>query len=258
MTFEIAKSIGDATSAVRRAPLAAWVPTLAVVSVPAIVIPAILVARIAYHFRHPEALAEDYLTISRAISDPVIGEPFAVAVTIAAVLLWGVFHYVLRMAILQRPPLTGWRVWAARIALVGGSIAITGSCIGMVVLSHYRLDDGDADRDLHMFGSYLFFVSQSAAIFFLALFHRVVAAARTAGATRLFFSDLWRARIGFTLVAAAVAYGLLFAVKAMDFGAATPWVVWVYVELETALITSFLLYFLFFAVDVFAFAGRPR
>lgn len=256
MTFETTKATRAAAGSGW-----AWVPTLGVVTVPGIVIPAILWARIAFHFRHPDASPDEYLTISRAISDPVIGEPFARWVTLAAVLLWATYAYMMRMFLAQHPsapPPHGWRAGAARLSLGLSAVAMTGSCVGMVLLSHFRLDDGEADRAAHMAGSYLFFVSQAAAIFLVAAYHGAIAEARRAAPVRRFFSEHWRIRAGYGITAAAVLYGSLFSVKSMDFGAATEWVISAYVELETVLITAFLLYLFAFCVDVFAFAGGGR
>lgn len=243
-------------------PLREWLfllPAAGIVAVPAIVVPAILWARIAFHLRHPNADPGDYLTISRAISDPVIGEPFAFWVTIAAAILWPSVHAILWMFIGEhpRPPaISTGRDRASRITWVAMWITMTATCVGMVMLSHFRLGDGPAGHRLHMIGSYVFFGGQAVTILLAAVYNGLIARLPTAGASA-FFPPLWRARSGYAVFAAAVLYGVFFRVKSMDFGAATAWIITVYVELETILIIVFLSYLAAYLVDVARFVrGR--
>ena len=249
------------TTEARRPLLAALIPAAGVVAVPGIVIPAIIWARVAYHFRHPDASPDSYLTISRAISDPVIGDPFAVWIGLAAVLLWLTYGWMLRMFRALhpvRPAPAGWRDPAARLVLWASWVAMTGSCLGMLALSRFGLDGDEVEQARHMAGSYLFFISQATALFLVALYHHLIAAARRAAPEPFFFADRWRIAGGYLITVAAILYGVLFAVKSWDLGAATPWVIAVYVELETILICGFLIYLLFYCVDVFVWSRGPR
>jgi hypothetical protein len=231
-------------------------PAFGVLAVPAIVVPAILWARIAFHARHPDADPAMYLTISRAISDPAVGEPFAFWVTLAACLLWPATHLLFWMFARRHPAraaLAPARDLAARVLFVPMSIAMTMTCVGMVILARWRLGGSLHDHDMHMIGSWVFFAGQSSAIFAVALYHALIAPAPHGSDTTAFFPVRWRARIGFAVVALAALYGVIFHVKAHDFGVASPWVVAAYVELETILIVVFLAYLALFWIDVVRF-----
>lgn len=231
-------------------------PALGVVLVPAIVVPSILWARIAFHHRHPDADPSIYLTISRAISDPAVGEPFAFWVTLAAVLLWPATHLLFWMFVVRHPAreaIGTARDRLARALFAAMSIAMTMTCVGMVILSRWRLGGSLYDHDMHMVGSYVFFAGQASAIFVVALYHAVIAPAPHPSDATAFFPVRWRARVGFAVVGLAAFYGVIFHVKSLDFGAASHWVVAAYVELETILIIVFLVYLALFYVDVARF-----
>lgn len=243
----------------------AWALASGILIVPAIVVPAILWARYTFHRLHPDADPSIFLTISRAISDPAVGEPFAVWVTIAAVILWPSTHLILWMFAADHPPrdlLGRRRDLIGRSVLVGLSLAMTASCIGMVVLSNYRLGSGSADHRIHMLGSYTFFAGQAVAILLTATYHSVIAPARRSADVAAFFPPHRRAALGYAIMALAVFYGAIFRVKSMDFGAAQAWVTSAYVELETLLIIIFLAYLTLFYVDAVRFlrtrARRPQ
>ncbi|MDK9695839.1 MAG: Frag1/DRAM/Sfk1 family protein [Siculibacillus sp.] len=236
-----------------------FAPVAGIVAVPAIVVPAIIWARIAFHNLHPNADPGSYLTISRAISDPAIGEPFAFWVTIAAVLLWISVHAILWMFIAQhpgRPAISTARDRASRLLWAAMWVTMTATCIGMVMLSHFRLGDGPAGHRLHMIGSYVFFAGQAVTILFAAVYNGLIARAPSLLGTAV-FTHRARARSGVAVFLAAVLYGLLFRVKSMDFGDATAWVITAYVELETILIIVFLAYLAAFLVDVARFVATP-
>lgn len=240
-----------------------WLPAIGVVMVPAIVVPNVLWAHYAFHQRHPDADPSTYLTISRAISDPAIGEPFAVWVTLAAGILWFSTHYILWMFVAQHPDRSETGIARDRIARVlwgAMSLSMTATSIGMVMLSHYRLGGGADQHRLHMIGSYLFFGSQTTTIFLVAVYHSTIATARRAAFSTAFFSDRWRSRAGYAVVLAAVLYGVVYQVKSMDLGATTRYVVSFYVQLETVLIIAFLAYLAGFSIDTHRFArsGRDR
>jgi hypothetical protein len=230
-------------------------PVLGIVSVPVIVVPAILWARYAFHQLHPNADPRLYLTISRAISDPRVGEPFAVWVTLAAVILWTSVHSILWMFIAEhprRPALTATRDRIARGLWPAMWATMTATCVGMVMLAQFRLGGETATNRLHMVGSYVFFGGQAATILLAAVYHSLIAPARARFETA-FFPGRRRAAAGYAVVGAAFAYGVIFRVKSMDLGAATPWVITAYVELETILILVFLAYLSAYFVDVSRF-----
>lgn len=234
-----------------------WLPVAGILTVPAIVVPAIVGARVAYGLRHPDGGPSDYLTISRAISDPVIGEPFAFWVTLAAIVLWPATHFILWMVIAQHPSRSVLGVLRDRIGRAlfpAMSVAMTATCIGMVVLSRHRLGGDGGDHHAHMVGSYIFFAGQAATILIAAVYHSVVGPARRRLGSTAFFSDRWRARLGYGVVVAAALYGVIFVVKSMDLGRLTPIVVAIYIEFETLLIVVFLAYLALYTVDVLRFS----
>ncbi len=236
-------------------PWIAFLPVFGIVTVPVIVVPAILWARYTFHQLHPDADPRIYLTISRAISDPRVGEPFAVWVTLAAAILWASVHSILWMFIAEHPRRTALAPTRDRIARglwPAMWATMTATCVGMVMLAQYRLGGEVATNRLHMLGSYVFFGGQAATILLAAVYHALIAPARTP-LEAAFFPARWRARAGYAVVAAAVAYGVIFRVKSMDLGVLTPWVITAYVELETILILVFLAYLSAYFVDVARF-----
>ena len=232
---------------------------LPVLAVPAIVAPAIVWARVAWHARHPGADATLYPTISRAISDPAIGEPFAFWVTLAALLLWPATHAILWMLVVERPDraaLGPTRDRLTRGLFVAMSLCMTATCVGMVWLARFRLGATAEEHRMHMIGSYVFFAGQATTIFLCAIHHALVGPARRAIGDGGFFTARARARGGFAVVAAAAFYGVVFHVKDGDFGPATGLVIAAYVELETVLIIVFLAYLACYFVDLRRFLAR--
>jgi hypothetical protein len=237
-----------------------WLPAVGIASVPVIVVPAILWARVTYHALHPDADPKIYLTISRAISDPAVGEPFAFWITVAAAILWASVHAILFMFIAEHPHPPAIGVTRDRIARGLWPVmwvAMTATCVGMVMLSNFRFGTTTGENRLHMTGSYVFFAGQAATILLAAIYHSLVASARAAVETA-FFPARWRARAGYAVVAAAVLYGVFFQIKSMDLGPATRWIVSVYVELETVLILVFLTYLAAYFVDVSRYTRSRR
>lgn len=238
-----------------------WIAAVGILVVPAIVIPAVIWARVTFHALHPDFRLERYPTISRAISDPVVGEPFAFWVTIAAVILWLATHYVLWVILVEHPRRETLGVGRDRLALAilpAMSLAMTTTCVGMVMLSHNRLSDGPDGHRLHMLGSYVFFAGQAATILLCAIYHSLVAHAHDLEGRIAFFPDRWRARIGYSVTAAAAFYGVIFKIKSMDLGSAERIVITLYVELETALIFVFLIYLTLYFVDALRFSRHGR
>ena len=248
---------GGAASPRRMIDRLGWLAAAGVLLVPAIVVPAVIWARVTFHALHPDFALERYPTISRALSDPAVGEPFAFWVTIAAVILWVSTHYILRMLVVEHPSraaLGTWRDRLTRALFPVMSLAMTATCVGMVLLAHYRLGTDAGGYRMHMVGSYLFFASQAATILLAAIYHSLVARAHDLEPRRVVFSDRWRARLGYLTTGAAAFYGVIFKIKSLDLGAATRAVVVLYVELETILIFVFLLYLTLYFMDVLRFS----
>jgi hypothetical protein len=234
----------------------ALVPAFGMITVPAIVLPAILWARWAFARLHPDADPAIYLTISRAISDPAIGEPFARWVTLAALILLPSTHFLLWMIIAEHPKrdlLGATRDRICRALFVAASASMIATCVGMIMLSHYRLG-ASGDYQMHMVGSYVFFIGQALTILLVAIYHALITPARRLTGDGAFFPALWRARVGFWVVGCAALYGVVFRIKSMDLGAAKLLVATIYVELDTILIGVFLAYLVLFVVDATRFA----
>ncbi len=186
-------------------------------------------------------------TISRAISDPVIGDPFSVWITISSVcLVIGVGILALRhIGLIRRYGDCGRYLTVA--ALVGWPAVIVlqaASALGITWLSNYRFPDFN---DMHMLGSYLFFISQALVVVLVTIFNHALLRERSGLA--LLVSDArvrhgWvRARYyaGLLSVTMSALYFGLFALKGIYEGALAPVLYTAYVSFELAALTSFML-----------------
>jgi hypothetical protein len=221
-------------------------------------------SRIVFSERHPDYVAVDPPTISRAISDNSIGDPFALWITLSAVAL--VLCYLvlarlyLRTAALLRPAAPG----TARALTVGVALMMLfrlGASAGMVILSWYRFPDHNA---AHMAGSYLFFTSEALAALTGATLTTLAgralrrhpglgrqSAIRPAGIR-------FRPWLGFAAAGMAVLYLGLFLLKDVDLPGWNGAVMQTYVWMELALISMFLAHFSLYQVELWAVIRRGR
>lgn len=220
-------------------------------------------ARAAFIAGHPEVVARKPPTISRAIADPAIGEPFAVWVTLSALTLaFGVGVMTLaylRIAANSRPGRPRLERWVALSAL---SLLISqiAASVGMYMISNFRFPH---DAEMHMTGSYLFFAAQTLVVLLsgllcLSLARSPAAASRARrrwGLGRGWF--LIRGWIAFASVGLSLVYAALFYAKAFDWGGAGPMVYQAYVLAEPVAISSFLLVLALHQPDLWA-AARER
>ena len=185
-------------------------------------------------------------TISRAISDPFIGEPFSLWITASAICLaLGVAIQALHHARIARMVTAPGKPF--RIASHVFPLAMTAlqavSAVGMHTLSAYRFPFAN---EMHMAGSYAFFVAQTAVVVVYTAFNIALLADRPSLdelAARRLISPPWlrvRCAAGACSVALALIYGVLFIAK--DFYG---WDVWpalyrTYTLVEPAVISSFL------------------
>lgn len=205
---------------------------------------------------HPAFSAEQPPTISKAITDPSIGEPFAVWISISAVALaagviplaW--LHY--RSAGVL-PPGRPRRV--LEILAVAMCLSQFASCVGMVILANWR---GPDHGDGHMFGSYIFFASQTLVVLLVAVschlagkYHREQAAGGP-------FARLvrFRGRLATLSVALAALFIALFVTKGFDFEYGYALMYQVYVLSEPVAITCYLLVIATYYPELVAMA-RP-
>lgn len=219
-------------------------------------------ARFEFMERHPDVVAIKPPTISRAISDPVIGEPFAFWISASAAFL-----------VLAMLPVA-WLYWRSAGSIGAGSpnmrrflrvsalllmVLQAGAAVGMVILSHYTFPSFDEE---HMLGSYTFFIGQSLVILVVGLSCGAVALQRPVadalaigGGVNPRISRL-RAPLAIGSVAAAIAYLALFVLKNAELGAAKAYVYQAYVLLEPALISAYLAVFATFYFDLVTILRR--
>ncbi len=223
-------------------PRLAWVRALLAVGLAANVFVVVTVnfwiyrARALYIAAHPDAVRDRPPTISGAIADPSIGEPFAWWITLSAVLLsFGVATLAWNIARETAPRLSGGpaRAWLKGLAVL---LALTqaAAAYGMYMLSSFRFP---YHIDAHMAGSYLFFGAQTGVMLVSALIGVLMLASGKIGAP-LVRLRMW---CGFACVALALVYTLLFKIKNLDTGLPGDLVYGVYVLLEPALISGYLL-----------------
>jgi len=219
-------------------------------------------ARAAFIATHPDYVALQPPTISRAISDPAIGEPFAFWVTLSAIaLIPGMLGISLAYGRIAR----GAPVLAARVLMltaVGLALFQAASSVGIYLLSSYRFPNHNY---MHMMGSYIFFIAQ-AMVMVMFLLLGVVALRCRVTMQRVEHSAnvqlRWvrlRAGVACLSIAMVLIYMVLFLIKTMDFGAANEFVYATYVLAEPVVISSFLLCLAMFQTDLWAIArGRDQ
>lgn len=222
--------------------------------VPAIEIPMVLWARASFLARHPDEYDEPP-TISRAIADPLVGNTFADLSLLITMLVLGVM-LVLVWAYAQAI----WRLRLGRgeravmftlLALVFGFQVIALS--GMVVLTQYTFATND---NLHMMGSYYFFIFQGLAVLMAATLCRsLLARKRTIGisdAEWQFPPRMHRFRFAFGLLTAALAagYGVVFAIKDLALPISDYAVHIIYTQGEILVVSCFVLFLGSYGVDI--------
>jgi len=201
-------------------------------------------ARATFIELHPAFSAEQPPTISKAITDPSIGEPFAFWVTLSAVALavgvlpvcW--MHYRTARAL---PPgrTRSWLIvlaWAACFSQLS-------SCVGMVGLANWR---GPDHGDGHMIGSYIFFGFQTLTVLIVAVMSHLLGKQPQAPgeiAPAMLSPRLSRFRSRFAVVSVVLALSFigLFVTKGFDFEHGYALMYQVYVLSEPAAITCYLL-----------------
>lgn len=206
-------------------------------------------SRIFFAQRNPEYVARKPPTISRAISDPSVGEPFAFWVSLSAgVLIIGAIAFFLFLTFELKKGTTGSKAARNWVYVFGGIAVLLQAiaCIGMVILSNFRFPH---DNDLHMFGSFMFFIAQALMVLSLNV---------TTGR----YHDLsvsrplnpWMVRLRYRLVWVSLGgplfYLFLFLAKDFDLGALHKPVYQTYVLTEPVLISYFLALGTTFYIDL--------
>lgn len=206
---------------------------------------------------HPAFSVEQPPTISKAITDPSIGEPFAFWITISAVALaagviplaW--LHYSSAGVL---PPGRPRRVLESLAVAMG--LSQFASCAGMAILANWR---GPDHGDGHMIGSYVFFGFQTLVVLVVAVschlagrHHRQKLAAG-GPFTRLV---RFRGRLATLSVVLAALFIALFVAKGFDFEYGYTLMYQVYVLSEPVAITCYLLVIATYYPELIAMA-RP-
>lgn len=209
----------------------------------------IYAARFDFIATHSAYVAEQPPTVSRAISDPLIGDGFGFWISLSAVVLFFGIAALLLLGLNEvKGPMSGLHRRGLNLRAVIVMFLQTGSCTGMVILSQFRFPDYN---DIHMVGSYLFFFSQAFMLIACEVFFRRVY--QLADDRRSFLHPKmvsFRKKAIGVPVALGIVYLGLFVVKSYDLGAANDIFYQLYVWTEPALITSFLLFILLYHVDV--------
>lgn len=209
-----------------------------------------LFIKIATYYREPP-------TISRAISEPVIGEPFAFWVTLSGLLLIvGVSILILRM-ILQLRDLPK----PSRYVRISGFILLpilalmqALSALGMHWLSVYRFP---LAHEMHMVGSYTFFLSQMIVVILFTIYNHALLRDQESLSMLHSRGNLHRAAvrlrflIGLFCLALVVVYFSFFVLKDVY-----PYLSWPalhlwYTLFELAVISSFLFLLALVHLDLF-------
>ncbi|WP_421693114.1 hypothetical protein [Aestuariivirga sp.] len=228
--------------------------------VPIIEVPLVVWARHSFLFRHPD-YADDPPTISRAISDPSIGAPFATVILVITGLIalaLPVIFWAYLVSISRMPAGRSFKTALYGLAFLTLACQIAAS-FGMVLTSQYTFS---IDRDLHMLGSYIFFAAQAVTILLAATLCRVLLHLQQKyqlpEESYLFRPGMHRFRFRFALVivALAVLYGVLFFVKDHTLPISAYVVQIAYTQCEVLVISAFVLFLGSYAVDIHAMVHR--
>ncbi len=214
-------------------------------------------ARILFGQLNPGVVANRPPTISLAISDPAVGEPFANWMLICAPLLFvGVAFLILSAWIeLQK----GGGAGSSREQRIIGAlclfvVVLQGfASVGMVTLSQFRFPHFAA---YHMKGSYLFFFSQAFVVVFGEFLSRRFARLPVDRVLITAPSARFRRKYVWVPIALGFVYLALFILKDVDFGTLNPKIYIGYTSTEPMLLTSFLVYVLTYHVDMLSALRR--
>lgn len=223
--------------------------------VPVIEIPLVLWARATFISLHPEYYI-DPPTISRSINDPLVGRFFAQLILVITGLIV-ITLPMLTAAYLQAIS----RLKAGRVRRAGMYVNLLLVLVlqfiastGMVMTTQYTFA---VDRNMHMLGSYIFFIFQAVTILLAANLCRMLHGHKV----KLGISDddwefpavMHRFRIKFAMVIAglAVTYGILFKVKDFKLPFDGYIIQVAYTQCEVIVIACFVLFIGSYAADIF-------
>ncbi len=204
-------------------------------------------ALVVYGRNFPELIAQGPVTVSRAITDPEVSGPFAAWITFSAFLLpLGVAVVACLQARVSRTAYGRAIAWSMVVLQLGSSV-------GMILLSHYRFPDHD---EVHMAGSFLFFISQTAMILACGLSARHVLRHGAALPGQIRRANRLRVFGAICVACLAAVYLCLFLGKAYVSGDAYTLVYRLYTLAEPTLISSFLAVFAVYFLDLVYYFRR--
>jgi hypothetical protein len=224
------------------------------VLVPAVQIPALVWARETFLGLNPDYLA-DPPTISRAISDPRVGEPFGWLVALVTGLLCFAVPIILvsYWKTASRAKMANRRRLMIRLGIVLAGLSQAAALFGLNMLTVHRLG---LSGELHMLGSYIFFAAQVLAIAIAANLCRSLLPGGVDGWLQPSMQRL-RFPMGLAVIALTLAYLGLFIGK--DHNTVFPQyaVQLVYVQCEVLVTSCFTLFLATYGVDLWALS-KPR
>jgi hypothetical protein len=213
-------------------------------------------ARFLFIKRNPEYLEIEFPTISRSISDPGVGVPFANWITISAIFLvvailpviW--LHLRASYAVREISP---WLFRVTIILVVVAGISQIVASVGITTLSQYRFPAFNRE---HMNGSYMFFVAQALVILISSMVCFILGTRDEYESHILNSTSLHptmnriRWKFGILCLLSITVYICLFFIKDWDFTSGKTLIYNSYVYLEPMVITFFLSYLLLYNVDL--------
>jgi hypothetical protein len=226
----------------------------AVVLVPSIEIPLLFWTRLTYGDLHPAEVSKTPPTISAALGEPAVADPFAMIILLIAALTAVSVTFIVRAysrsinmtwAVDQRKNTT------AGLLLLFCVLAQAAGTLGMVVTSWVPLG---VDRNIHMISSYVFFAGQSLAVLGSGILgHMLRSGAENTGefGTRVNSMHGMRFKAAVAIAVLALGYLLLFWIKDFPMAVDNYVVRYVYSSWEIVLLASFVIYLGLFAPDLY-------
>ena len=230
--------------------------------VPVIEIPLVLWARFTFLSLHPDYY-DDPPSISRSINDPLVGGPFANLILLITALILAIVPVIILayLTAISRLTLSRGRraVMYALLALV--LVLQLVASAGMVLTTQFTFA---IDRDLHMLGSYVFFVFQALGIMAAASLCRMLLHQQRkhgiADHAWQFRPAMHRFRVRFAMLifGLIVLYGILFVLK----DHVSPHIYYLvqvaYTQCEVIVIGAYVIFLGSYAVDIHHMVRNDR
>ncbi|WP_249690328.1 Frag1/DRAM/Sfk1 family protein [Stappia sp. WLB 29] len=232
--------------------------SLPVVLVPASAIYMMVWARWTFYERHPDYIQHSAPTVSRAITDPYIGDPFAAAILgVAVVIALAILpiSYAFYGAISARAGhLPKVAAGLRRMMAVFLVMQVLGTS-GMVICTQVTFRH---DHDLHMLGSYLFFVFQALSILMSGIITtRLLRLPDTGRPSYLRLGSRYtrlRRTLAFATAGLAGIYVVLFLVKGLDLPVTEYTIYYIYTVQEIVTISAYIVQVMLYAPEVYRIA----